>query len=298
MKESALKIGGILLISLGILGFLLLGTNILGYAISEEESNYLSFGTLEDITIREDKKETIDIPIKNLGSEEITNCKLLTSGEGSEWLSNTETKNLASNSEDKFIIEVNTPEKVIIDEYPIELTLTCDQDTITDKFSILLTRGVDAIKIREMKSEKNNLNLIYTFNNEGFIGETTFVEIWVKNPDGFEVNRIKDQFPINTDKLIVRNINIDLKENPKGVYNVFFSHPSDKESYIKKSVILGKSSTTGNAVFNVADGKGLPYLAFLLFIAIGVFFIFRSHKRAVQAANEPISTSPKLKPIK
>jgi len=301
MRDDALKVTGILMISLGILGFLLLGTNILGYVISEDsEENVLKFNNLEDIIIKEDRKETIGINVENLGSETLTNCELLFSGEKSSWLSNEEAKEILAKSNENFNLEIRTPEKAKVDEHIIELTLTCDQETISEQIEILLTRGVEAIKIRDMGSDNNLLNIIYTFNNEGFIGDTTYVEIWVKNPDGFEVNRIKDQFSINTDKLIVRNINIDLKENPIGVYGVFFSHPSDSKNYIKKTIILGKSRTSGNAVFNVIDGKGFPYLAFLLFIAIGVFFIFRSHKRAIQEGIGPSAPSGNrntLKPI-
>jgi hypothetical protein len=78
-----------------------------------------------------------------------------------------------------------------------------------------------------------------------------------------------------------------LKKNPNGVYSVFFSHPSDSDNYIKKTVILGDSKTSGNAIFNIGKGKGLPYLIFLTFIAIGIFFIFKSHRESVQQINNP-----------
>tara|TARA_Y100000034_G_C6837803_1_gene378752 strand:+ start:286 stop:1182 length:897 start_codon:yes stop_codon:yes gene_type:complete len=298
MKEGAIKILGVTLISLGILGFLLLGTNILGFAISEETEATLTFSEMQDLTLKIGDTQSIPINIKNTGPEELTNCALLVSGEKSGWTSSEETKNIAADSNIDFNLEISIPENTPVENYPITLQLTCDQETTSQQTSISVTKGVDAIKIREMKSEKNLLNIIYTFDNEGFIGDTTYVEMWVNNPDGFEINRIQDDFSIKTDNLIVREVKIDLKENPKGVYAVFFSHPSDSEDYIKKSIILGKSATTGNAVFNIAKGKGMPYLGFLLFIAVGIFFIFRSHRRSVQKVNEPISTSPKLRPIK
>lgn len=298
MKDGAIKILGLTLITLGIFGFLLLGTNIMGFSISDIGNNNLEFSEIEDIILTKGASKSIAINLKNTGTNELTNCALLSTSEKSEWITNEETKNIPSGLNIDFNLQLNIPEDALTQEYPLTLQVTCEETSSSIQTSISVTKGVDAIKIRELKSEKNLLNVVYTFDNKEFIGDATYVEIWVHNPDGFEINRIKDQFSINNENLIVRDVKIDLKENPKGVYAVFMSHPTDSENYIKKSVILGKSKTSGNAVFEVVDGKGLPYAGFLFFIAIGTFFIFRSHRRSVREANQPISTEPKLKPIK
>ena len=197
-----------------------------------------------------------------------------------------------------FNLKITIPEETEIDDYPLTLQLTCDQESNFKEISIAVTKGVNAIKVRGIKSEKRNLNILYTFDNSKFIGESTYVEIWILNPEGFEIKRLQDRFSIKTDNLILRNIDIELKENPKGVYGIFFSHPSDLENYIKKSVILGKSGTSGNAVFKIVKGKGFPYAIFLLIISIGIFFIFKAHRRAVQNVNQQISRTPKLRYLK
>ena len=298
MKEGAFKILGITLISLGILGFLLMSTNILGFAISDQEDSNLIFSEIEDITLKRSDQKTVKVNVKNTGENELTTCLMIPKGEKADWALSGETKNIPPNSNIDFNLEITIPEDAEIDAHLLELQITCDQETTSKQTSISITLGVDAINIREMKSEKNFLKIIYTFNPEGLVGDTTYVEIWVQNPDGFEVNRVQDEFKINTDSLIVRNIKIDLKKNPKGVYGVFFSHPTtDKDSYIPKKIILGRSKTSGKAVFDIVEGKGIPYAGFLLFIAIGIFFIFRSHRKSVQAASGSISTTPKLRPI-
>jgi len=298
MKDGAIKILGLALIALGILGFLILGTNIVGFSVSDIGNNNLEISEFDDITLSKGDSKLININAKNIGDSVLTNCALILTSEKQNWINSDETKNIPADSNMDFNFKLNIPEDALIQEYPLGLQLSCDQSSTSIQTSISITNGVDAIKIRELSSDKNFLNIIYTFDNQGFIGESTYVEIWVNNPDGFEINRIKDQFSINNDNLIVRDVKIDLKENPKGVYAVFMSHPTDSKNYIKKSVILGKSKTSGNAIFNVTEGKGIPYLGFLLFIAIGTFFIFRSHRRSVREANEPISITPKLKPIR
>lgn len=285
MKDSFLKIMGVALIISGIFGILLTNNNIIGKAISENEPT-LEFSEIKDITIKENESKIISINAKNLGDENLKNCKLTATGEKSEWVYSEEIKDIPFKSNENFNLNIKIPEKTEANEYPLEIKLNCDEKTISKRIFISVTKGINAIKIKEIKSDKNMLNITYTFNNEGFVGDSTYVEIWVKNPDGFEVNRIKDQFSIETDNLIIREIKIDIKKKPNGVYSVFFSHPSDSENYIKKNVILGDSKTTGNAIFNIGKGKGIPYLIFLIFIGIGTFFIFMSHKKSVQKSDE------------
>ena len=300
MKKNTLKIIGIILIILVLVltGFLLIGINILGYVISNEKISSIEFSKIEDITLSNGNEKIIPINIKNIGEEDITNCLLLITGEKSDWTKNEETKDILAQTDINFNLKITIPEETEIDDYPLTLQLTCDQESNFKEISIAVTKGVNAIKVRGIKSEKRNLNILYTFDNSKFIGESTYVEIWILNPEGFEIKRLQDRFSIKTDNLILRNIDIELKENPKGVYGIFFSHPSDLENYIKKSVILGKSGTSGNAVFKIVKGKGFPYAIFLLIISIGIFFIFKAHRRAVQNVNQQISRTPKLRHLK
>src|SRR3989344_221606 len=60
----------------------------------------------------------------------------------------------------------------------------------------------------------------------------------------------------------------------------------DKKNHIQKSIILGRSPATGQAIFNIAKGKGLGYFTFLAFIGIGIFFIFKNHRKALQENEE------------
>ncbi len=268
MKKNTLKILGIILITLVFAGFLLIGVNILGYVISNEKISSIEFSKIQDITISNGNEKIIPINIKNIGEEDITNCILLITGEKSDWIKNEETKDILAQTDINFNLKITIPEETEIDDHPLTLQLTCDQESNFKEISIAVTKGVNAIKIEEIKSEKRNLNILYTFDNNKFIGESTYVEIWILNPEGFEIKRIRDKFSIKTDNLILRNIDIELEENPKGVYSIFFSHPSDLENYIKKSVILGNSRTSGNAIFKIVKGKGFPYAIFLLIIAI------------------------------
>ena len=126
----------------------------------------------------------------------------------------------------------------------------------------------------------------------GMVGEVGGIGMgnggWVVDNDGIEIKRIRDSFPINKDSLIERNVFLELPKNSIGVHDVYFAISSDLESYSKRSVILGKSYTTGEAVLNIAKGKGVPYLTFLLIIGIGVYFIFRRHRKSVREGGKKL----------
>ena len=208
MKKNTLKILGIILITLVFAGFLLIGVNILGYVISNEKISSIEFSKIQDITISNGNEKIIPINIKNIGEEDITNCILLITGEKSDWIKNEETKDILAQTDINFNLKITIPEETEIDDHPLTLQLTCDQESNFKEISIAVTKGVNAIKIEEIKSEKRNLNILYTFDNNKFIGESTYVEIWILNPEGLEINRIIDKFSINNDgkKLIIKSI--------------------------------------------------------------------------------------------
>ncbi len=141
------------------------------------------------------------------------------------------------------------------------------------------------LEFLSVKEENHVLNISYIFDNSNFIGSDIVVKIWVENSEGIEIEKIHDVFPINKDGLIERNVLIDVSEQKNGVYNIYLALSSDLENSVKQSVVLGKSVSTGMAVFT-DKSKRLSYIVFLLMIGIGVFFIVKSHRKSVQEMHE------------
>ena len=185
-----------------------------------------------------------------------------------------------------FSFDVDVPEETEPGDYLKELELNCKEGSFLREFTINVINGFEAIEIKEIKEKNKILNVSYIFNNKDFIGESVLVEIWIENSDNVEIKRVVDMFPINKDKLIERSVLINLKEQPAGIYIIYFAISSDLNDYLKKSFVVEESLTTGNAIFKVAKGKGIPYIIFLIIIGLGVFFIFKSYRESLQKEHE------------
>lgn len=302
MKKGVLSWIGILLIFLGVIGLLyILNGKIIGYVISntlsntlkitggttfnETLSNGVEFSEIKEVIVREGKKKTIDLNIENTGDKSLNNCKLIPKKLES-WIYSPQTNPIQSGEKVTFSFDVDVPKEIELGDYRAELELNCDEGSFLREFTINVIKGFETIEIKEINEKNKILNVSYTFDNKDFIGESVLVEIWIENFDGVEVKRIVDIFPINEDKLIERNILINLKEQPAGIYIIYFALSSDLNDYLKKSFLVGESLTTGDAIFKVAKGKGIPYIIFLTIIGLGVFFIFKSYRKSLQEEHQ------------
>lgn len=290
MKTSVLKVLGFLMIIVGLAGVLLIYRNLVdfssftsGFAI--EEKSLIEFSELNDLILRGGDKKTLTLNIKN-NNGQLTNCKLVPRGFTESWIYSAEIKSIAPKEAIELNFDINVPEQTAVGEYLTELEFTCNEKSEPIKFYITIIKGVKAIEIKGIKAYKNILEISYTFDNRGFIGDFTSVEIGIKTLEGSDIKTVTDQFSIKTDNLIERNVIIQLPEINFGTYGIYLSHPSDPENYIKKLVVIGQPVTTGKAIFKIVEGKGLPYLIFLIVIGLGVYFIFRSHKKSLQEIHE------------
>ena len=281
MKFGGLRITGASLIIVGIIGFLVFGTNFIGYAIKEKTPFELS--EINDIIARAGDKKSVNLNVKNIKDNQLNNCKIIAKT-FTEWIYiDKENLEILPNENVNFLIDINIPDATPTNDYAMELELVCDEFSDFKKFNVGVVKGTRSIEIKEIRRDKNKLDIIYSFDKTGFIGDSTYIEVIIKNPDGFEINRIIDSFSLKTEN-ILRNVVIELPEN-FGTYDLYFSHPADPENFIKKSVVLGQP-ITGKVVFKIVEGKKVPYFIFLFFIMIGIYFIFRSHKQTMQKIHE------------
>ena len=121
--------------------------------------------------------------------------------------------------------------------------------------------------------------LWWIFDNSGIFGEGVVVEIWLVDERGTEIKRMKDAFSINKEGLIERTIKMSLPSNLIGIYNIYFALESDLENFVKQSVVLGKPSPTGFAIFDTAGGEVIAYAIFVLVIVVGTLLIWKRHRK-------------------
>lgn len=142
--------------------------------------------------------------------------------------------------------------------------------------------NLEGFQIVDLVHKGKGLDMNYTFDDSSYVGEEIYLEIWIVNPEGVEVKRDVDIFSIKREGLVERSLLIKFQDNLVGKYEVYFALSSDLDNYLKKSFFVGNSLTTGNAVFNAVKGNVTGFVIFIIVIFVGVFLIFRSHRKGVQ----------------
>ncbi len=167
------------------------------------------------------------------------------------------------------------------------------------EFQMNNSANSDFLAFKNIEPRDNYIVVNYTFNNSDFIGNGVSVDVWIMNEMGDEIKRVQDVFSIKKNGLIERQVLFDLGSENPGVYSIYIalsedtgqkssdfspvsSSPEQKSeglddlnNPVKQSVIIGKTSLTGNAVLDQPKNKMIGYVIFILIILIGIFFIIR-----------------------
>jgi len=237
---------------------------------SAAQTEKLSISGISDIIARAGDKKTLSLNAKNIGKIFLNNCKLKVSGEISSWVYSTEISGIAPGENKNFVLDLNVPEGIEEKDYSGKIGINCDEGNIEQDIKISMPKGLQYIKIKEIKQDNGNLNVIYSY--EGNPGKID-VEIWMLNQDNVEYERIKDSFSAEDSSVIERNAVINIPKDLTGIYSVNIALSSNLNNPVKQSVVLGKSSTTGFAVLDEPGNKLIAYVVFLLIIVGGVLFI-------------------------
>ncbi len=256
-----------------------------GSYVLPNQTGKLEVLELGSIIAKQGDKKTILLNAKNIGIFFLNNCKLLITGEISSWIYSDEIKGIAPGEDTDFIFNINIPEEIETRDYLGDLELKCNEVSDTQTITISIPSGLGLITINEINHQENGLNISYTLDNTNLIGERTAVEIWILDEQENEVKRFIDEFEINHDELITRNILIEIPSDSIGIYSVYFALAEDLTQFKKQSIILGKSSTTGMAIFDTTKGKAISYVVFIIIIGAGVFFIVKGQGKKLHKKN-------------
>lgn len=286
MKYS--KIIGIILITIGLTGFLIMNGNIIGYVVSEPTNldgklvnNNLAVSGIEDIESSIGRRKTIELDVKNIGDILLNDCEIISKGEITSWIYSYQSQIIVPNERVYITYDLAVPNNANPGIYNINLEISCEESSISKDIILNVKEGLDTLKIKEIGVDNFELNITYIFDNTNFIGESMSVNIWIINNDGFETKRVTDSFPINRDDLINRNVLIKLSKKSLGTHRIFLALSSDLEDYLDETIFVGKPSITGKATFNISKNNGIAYIIFLIIIGIGIYFIFRRRKKSM-----------------
>ncbi len=290
-------VGAILIVLLSILivlrgGVKELTTHGITGLTSLENSTIQITGQLEidfeNITSYSGANKKIPITIKNTGPIFLNNCILTAEGEISPWIYSEFSQGIAPGETLNFIFNLNIPEETKNKDYFGIIKIECEEITKSKEIKVTLKENTNKIKINQIEQEKDNLNITYTFDNSDFIGNQISIMIQLLNESNSEILNQTDIFPINKEPPIKRNIIIEIPKNLIGFFDLQFTIQSDKQNPIKQSIILGSSSTTGNAILEASKQKIAGYIVFSIMITAGLFFSLRgSIKKFLNSKKSP-----------
>ncbi len=235
---------------------------------SSKKAN-IEVSNIGDIIAKPGDKKTLSLTAKNIGKIFLNNCRLIVQGEISSWIYSKDIFGIAPGENKNFVFDLNVPDRTMEIDYSGGISINCDEASHEQKIKISIPKGLQSIKIKEIKKDKNSLNIIYTY--EGDVGKVD-VEIWMSNGNNVEYKRIKDSFSAEGG-IIERTVVIDIPEDLAGIYSVYIALSSDLNNSIRESVVLGETSTTGFAIFDQPRNKTIAYAVFILIILGGILFI-------------------------
>ena len=128
--------------------------------------------------------------------------------------------------------------KVIQENYNISIDFENDSEGSSS----------DALAFKRIEPLGNFIAVNYTFDNSNFIGNWVSVEVWIMDENDREINKVEDVFLIKKESLIEREVWFDLGNQNSGVYSIYIALSDDLNNPIKQSIVLGKSSMTGNTI--------------------------------------------------
>ncbi|MBS3093550.1 Ig-like domain repeat protein [Candidatus Pacearchaeota archaeon] len=235
-------------------------------------------------------KKTLSVELKNTGTVFLNNCRLIFSGNISSWIYSDEIKGIAPGENALFIFDVNVPEGIDENKYEGFLEMKCDEYSEIQGIEITIPSSAKNIHIKEIKQHKKNLNVSYDFDYTPVAGNDVSIDIWLVDQDGKEVLRETDTFSVVKDERKVRKVNLKLPKDMVGVYTIYLALSSEPESFVKQTVVIGKSAGLGLVIFGDDRAKAISYIIFVLVILVGIVWILRS---VMLAKTQPKTTIKK-----
>jgi|SRR3989344_2055523 len=294
MDETTTEWIGLLFVFIGIFGFAFLHLNTLGHVISGLNidtpfQEKIEFPQIEPLIMKANEQKIITFDIQNNGKETLTDCIFSVKNEKNEisdWIKAPQKTDIPPSQKKSFEFYITTPHDAQPKTYYKKIKLICDKKTYTKEFTIDIIKELETLKIKSIKQTNQGIIITYLFNNKNFSKSDVNTQLWLTTPEGNEIAKIVDIFKTQDKELIEREVIIKTSPNTVGIHTIYLAFAHDKTNHIQKSIILGRSPATGQAIFNIAKGKGLGYFTFLAFIGIGIFFIFKNHRKALQENEE------------
>ncbi len=244
--------------------------------ISVSVQGKMEISRIENFVARAGDKKTLSLKVRNNGKSFLNNCRLIGNEQINSWIYSSKIQGIAPGENANFVFNINIPEEIDSGDYNGVIEIICDEASSSSSIIISIPKTLSSLKIKEIKQDKNKLNINYQLESKDI--KDTNIEIWMVDKDKNEIGRVKDSF--KTQKGInERKIVMNLPEDAIGIYSIYFAISPDLEKFIKQSIVIGKTSTTGLSVLDTTRGKVVAFIIFILMLLAGLFLIIRENMK-------------------
>lgn len=144
--------------------------------------------------------------------------------------------------------------------------------------SLISCQTNQTITINKVNQTKNNLNITYSFDNSNFIGNYISIFIWITNENRTEIKNLTDNFSINRDPPIEREISFTI---PNSIIKL--SKKSSQTIYINIAPSINLNNPTKQQfIIQKQEKKPLSVnktLIYLISFIIIIFILINISKR-------------------
>jgi len=154
------------------------------------------------------------------------------------------------------------------------------EEDVKDLVDADIEGTLEVITIENLEIKEEGVEVSYSFDNFGFIGNSISTVIWISNASKDEIERVYDTFPIDRDGPISRDVLIEIPSGRlNGVYFVQVALSNNLDNYAIQSFVMRNPSITGNVTIETQKAKLSIYAVFLVGIVIVIFIIARATAR-------------------
>lgn len=236
-------------------------------------------------------KKVLSWQVKNAGTKFLNDCTFASTGDLSDWIDHTETKDLSAGEEYSIIFDVNIPEKIETGEYTLSVEFVCKETNTSSSFVVeIISKTINFELTNAEKEDEETVKVDYSLEELSGKDQNIGVQFLIFDSEGKKVSETNETKFLSGGSREEFSTLISITKGLTGELKLLININSDTYSgFIEESIFLG-SSITGYSLFDRLSGKGnLISLIIILLFLIFAFFIIRKtrihHLRGTSRVN-------------
>ncbi len=241
--------------------------------------------TVEDINIKQGSREEVKLEAVNTGKVFLNNCKLKFLGDSAGWMSNSQLKGLSTGEKFVYSIIIDVTGDTEPDNYPIDITLECDEGAGSTNMMISVYRNTFEGDILTYVKDGGNLKVSYSLKENAGIEHEIFLDYTMTTLDG--ILRYKGQTNTKLEPMEAKEEDLEFKL-PKDSFGEFDFKIEFNDGLTvidtNRTIFLPSGfSTTGLSISDTIKNRLSVLGIFLVSLALLFFvvrFLYKHHTKS------------------